>query len=226
MTYKLNIPNVYQEFFNDPKIITMIQKITEFLEKQTNKIYPESCNVFKALELTPLENIKVVILGQDPYHTPGLANGLSFSVPDNKNIPPSLRNIYSNMLNFKHYQTLPKSGSLEHWARQGCLMLNTALTVNEGVPNSHKDIWVDFTDELIKFISTKCNNVIFLLWGSYSLSKLNLIDLQKHKVSISSHPSGLSYKKKLNIYPEFCNCDHFGIINKHLLDNNIETIIW
>lgn len=216
--------NSYDKFFNDPKIQKILNGI--ILNRENDNIYPDDDNIFRALNLTPLDKIKVVILGQDPYHTPGLATGLSFSVPADKKIPSSLINIFHNMVRFHHYKQMPKSGCLEHWANQGCLLLNTALTVKDKTPNSHKNIWKPFTDELIKFISNECNNVIFVLWGAYALSKLELIDLNKHQVSISSHPSGLSCMKPLNRYPSFYNTDHFTVINNYLTQNNKLPIIW
>ena len=198
------------------------------------KIYPYPNLLFNAFILTPLSNVKVVILGQDPYHCNEIhhdkiipqAMGLSFSVPKGMKIPSSLQNIYKNLLKYKHIEIKPNHGNLSFWAYQGCLMLNTSLTVQHSYPNSHSKYWLPFTDKIIKYISNKLNNIVFVLWGNPALNKLNLIDQNKHKIIISSHPSGLSYNKKLKNYDSFENTDHFGEINKYLKEKNKKQIIW
>ena len=154
-----------------------------------------------------------------------LATGLSFSVPEGAKIPPSLRNIYRNLIKFGHINEAG-NGNLESWSKQGCLLLNTSLTVTKGKPNCHKKIWKTFTDNLIKYISDNTENVMFVLWGNESLSKQNLIDNTKHNFTISSHPSGLSYDKKMGIYNAFIDTDHFGMVNTYLKSINKKQIKW
>ncbi len=169
-------------------------KIREFLktEYSTKTIYPPMYDIFNAFKLTPYENIKVVILGQDPYHEYGQAHGLAFSVKDGVPLPPSLKNIFKELESDLGI-TPPASGNLEGWAKQGVLLLNTVLTVREGNANSHKDCgWQWFTDEVIKEISKKEEPVVFILWGGNARSKKNLIDTTKHFIIESAHPSPLS----------------------------------
>lgn len=204
--------------------------INDCLKNSTENIYPLPKYLFYAFELTPFENIKVVILGQDPYFNEinGTiqAMGLSFSVPDNIPIPSSLKNIYLNMIKYGHKKEFPKSGNLEYLAQQGCLMINTSLTVYANRPNSHTKMWEWFTDEIIDYISENKDNVVFVLWGNPSLKKMPLIDDTKHKIIISSHPSGLSCNKALRCYPAFMDNDHFGQINEFLIKNGKSPIIW
>jgi len=193
--------------------------------------YPE--NIFRALDLISLDKVKIVILGQDPYHTIErqktcdvvLATGLSFSIPSGAKIPSSLQNIYKNQIKFKHIEE-KGNGNLESWAIQGCLMLNTSLTVTQGSPNCHKKLWADFTDALIKYISDNTNNVVFLLWGKESYNKKYLIDDSKHFTIVSSHPSGFSYDKKMGTYDAFINTDHFGLANEYLVNHGKNPIKW
>lgn len=230
-TLQLNVS--WHDFINNlnPEIITTINNL---LTKDKSKIYPYPDLLFNSLNLTPLHKIKVVILGQDPYHGyEGLnkklipqAMGLSFSVPIGFKIPSSLNSIYNNQLKFKHILDKPDHGNLVFWAHQGCLMLNTALTVKDKSPNSHSDEWKPFTDNLIKYISNILDHVVFVLWGNPALAKKNLIDESKHTVIVSSHPSGLSCHKSLGNYPAFNNQDHFKIINDDLKKHNQQPIIW
>jgi uracil-DNA glycosylase len=198
------------------------------------KMYPYPDLVFNAFNLVPLHTIKVVIIGQDPYHQNEVHNeqiipqamGLSFSVPTGIAVPSSLKNIYQNLVDFGHIKKAPSHGNLTKWANQGCMMLNTSLTVQHGYPNSHAKFWQEFTDTIIKYISERTDNVIFVLWGSPALKKLEMIDTKKHGVTISSHPSGLSNTKPLQSYPAFSKCDHFGEINKFLEKHNKTKIEW
>lgn len=198
------------------------------------KIYPNPENLFNAFDKMDLKDIKVVILGQDPYHNKEIhdgvkipqAMGLSFSVDKRFKLPSSLKNIFKNLIKYKHIDNMPNNGDLSSWAKQGVLLLNSALTVQHGHPNSHANTWKPFTDSIIEYISDNCENVVFVLWGSSSLSKLNLIDTDKHKVSISSHPSGLSCNKPMKQYPSFMNTDHFTKINEYLKEHNKKTIKW
>ena len=202
------------------------------------KIFPYPKLVFNAFNLTPLKKVKVVIIGQDPYHGSNTvkigdeeklvpqAMGLSFSVPEGIAIPSSLDSIYKNLKKYGHIEERPTHGNLEKWAKQGCLMLNATLTVQAKCPNSHQKYWTPFTDEVIKYISKKRKNVIFVLWGKFALDKMSLIDTEKHHVIISSHPSGYSCNNKLRQYSAFVDQDHFGLINEYLKERKKKQIKW
>lgn len=184
--------------------------------------------------ITKASNLKVVFIGQDPYfnheeyqgkYVPQ-AMGLSFSVPDGIAIPSSLNNIYSNMIKYGHIKKAPITGNLWFWAAQGCLMLNSALTVEDNTKESHLKMWEWFTDYIIQYISQYMDNIVFVLWGGYAYKKINMIDLDKHSTIISSHPSGLSAHKPFQNYPAFMNEDHFGKINTYLKKSGKQKIIW
>ena len=169
-------------------------KIREFLKKEysTHVVYPDMYDLYNCFRFTPLENVKAVILGQDPYHEPGQAHGLCFSVKPGVPLPPSLKNIYKEIKDDLGI-TEPNCGDLTKWAREGVLLLNTTLTVREHEANSHANCgWAWFTDGVIKIVSEKCNNVVFILWGRNARSKEPLIDRQKHLVLQSAHPSPFS----------------------------------
>ncbi len=189
-------------------------------EKVAGKaIYPPGNRIFKAFELTPLDKVKVVILGQDPYHGPGQAMGLSFSVPDNIPAPPSLKNIFREIETDLGIRMSGKP-NLEGWARQGVLLLNAVLTVRAGEPTSHSGIgWQEFTDAVIRTISDKCNGVVFLLWGNYAKSKAPLIDASRHHVLLAAHPSPLARGA-------FFGCRHFSKTNAILASENKQPINW
>lgn len=237
---KIYINNEWKEFFDylfkTEQFKKLESQLSYFLKKTEGqiKIYPLPDLVFFSLNTTPLSEIKVVILGQDPYHQNEIHNnniipqamGMSFSVPVGFSTPSSLKNIYKNLYKYKHTNKIPTHGNLESWAYQGCLMLNTTLTVQHGCPNSHSKYWEFITDSLIKYISNKTNNVIFVLWGNPALKKKSMIDESKHKVIVSSHPSGLSCHKTLGIHKAFNDKDHFGIINNYLKNKNKKEIIW
>jgi uracil-DNA glycosylase len=214
--------DIYQSWIDqgyfelDTKNIKKLEKLLTQCIRNKKNIYPPPNLIFNAFRLTPINNIRFVILGQDPYHQINQAMGLSFSVPDDTAIPSSLNNIYKNLLKYKHIKKMPKSGNLTKWTKLGALMFNTSLTVQESNPNSHTKYWTDFTDNIIEKLSDNHDKLVFVLWGSPALSKLSLINQDKHKVIISSHPSGLSCNKKLNIYPAFMDLDHFGLINSYL----------
>lgn len=183
-------------------------------------IYPPREFLFRALELTPIQSVKVVILGQDPYHGKGEANGLAFSVNRDIKIPPSLRNIYKE-LNDDLGLPIPTHGDLTKWALQGVLLLNSVLTVKKDTPGSHKDIgWQEYTDSIIKEISNTKLNVVFILWGKYALSKRELIDENKHLVIYSTHPSPFSARKG------FLGSKPFSKCNKYLKSKGITEIDW
>lgn len=198
-------------------------QIADFLkaEKQANKtIYPPGPYIFNAFNTTPFNNVKVVILGQDPYHNPGQAHGLSFSVPMGIAAPPSLVNM------FKELETdlglpRPNHGNLEKWAAQGVLLLNASLTVEQNKPMSHSKIgWHDFTNSVIKTLSDKKEKLVFLLWGGFAKSKQELIDKNKHLVLTAAHPSPLS------AYNGFYGCKHFSKANAWLEENKLTPINW
>ncbi|MEZ4798442.1 MAG: uracil-DNA glycosylase [Flavobacteriales bacterium] len=190
-------------------------------EEYSRKIcYPVKNEMFKALNATSFDHVKVVILGQDPYHGKGQANGLAFSVNDWVQLPPSLTNIFKELKSDLGIEK-PNSGNLERWAKQGVLLLNTVLTVREGEADSHKGKgWEQFTDAIISLVSTKKRNVVFLLWGNKAQAKLPLIDETKHTVLKSGHPSPLS------AYRGFFGCAHFSKTNEILRNNGLGEIEW
>ena len=189
-------------------------------EKAAGKtIYPPGSQIFKAFELTPVPQVKVVILGQDPYHGPGQAMGLSFSVPDGVPAPPSLVNIFREI---ESDLGIRMSGrpNLENWARQGVLLLNAMLTVQAGTAGSHSRIgWQEFTDAVIRYISDHCDGVVFLLWGNFARSKKELIDTSRHYVLEAAHPSPLARGA-------FFGCRHFSKTNEILLSEGKTPINW
>jgi uracil-DNA glycosylase len=193
-------------------------------EYKTKTIYPETRNIFRALNLAPLENIKVVIIGQDPYHGPKQAQGLSFSVPASVKNPPSLVNIFKELeaeLGAKSEAELKYDGDLRCWAKQGVLLLNAVLTVEASKAGSHANRgWEDLTNEVIKIVSKEADGVVFLLWGSYARKKKDLIDTKKHLVLESAHPSPLS------AYAGFFGNGHFVKANQWLKDRGKKEIKW
>lgn len=188
--------------------------------KSGKVIFPSPANIFHAFKKCPFEKVKVVIIGQDPYHGIGQANGLSFSVNKGMKIPPSLKNI------FKEIQSdlgipIPEHGDLSQWSEQGVLLLNAVLTVEEGKPGSHQNKgWERFTDEIIKTLSKEKSSIVFMLWGNYAKSKINLIDAQKHLILTAAHPSPLS------AYNGFFHCKHFSKANLHLSKTGQNPIDW
>lgn len=189
-------------------------------EKSEGKIiYPKGGDIFRAFELTPVDKVKVVILGQDPYHNPGQAMGLSFSVPKGVKAPPSLKNIFKEI---ESELGIAMSGSpdLEPWARQGVLLLNAILTVRENAPASHSKIgWQEFTDSVIRYLSDNCKGIVFLLWGNFARSKKALIDPDKHYVLEAAHPSPLAGGA-------FFGCNHFRRTNEILAGQGKTPIDW
>ena len=197
-------------------------KIREFLKKEysTHVVYPDMYDLYNCFRFTPLENVKAVILGQDPYHEPGQAHGLCFSVKPGVPLPPSLKNIYKEIKDDLGI-TEPNCGDLTKWAREGVLLLNTTLTVREHEANSHANCgWAWFTDGVIKFVSEKCNNVVFILWGRNARSKETLIDRQKHLVLQSAHPSPFSANYG------FFGSKPFSKTNDYLSAHGKEPIDW
>lgn len=208
-----------EEEFKQP----YFQALTQFIksEKAAGKaVYPPGSLIFNAYDTTPLEEVKVVILGQDPYHNPGQAMGLSFSVPTGVAIPPSLRNIYKE-INTSLELPIPRHGDLTHWAKQGVFLLNAMLTVVKNKPLSHaKSGWQNFTDATIRTISCEREGVVFMLWGSFARKKKVLIDEQKHLILESAHPSPLSASRG------FFGNDHFVKANNYLKERGKEPIDW
>ncbi|MCP8464510.1 uracil-DNA glycosylase [Pseudomonas sp. ZM23] len=200
-----------------------MQRLGEFLrtEKAAGKvIYPPGPLIFNALNTTPLEKVKVVIIGQDPYHGPGQAHGLCFSVQPGVPTPPSLQNIYKELQRDLNLP-IPSHGYLQYWAEQGVLLLNTSLTVEQARAGSHANAgWQPFTDKVIEVVSQRCENLVFLLWGSHAQSKQKLIDGQKHLVLKSAHPSPLS------AYRGFLGNGHFSRTNKFLEQHGLAPIDW
>ena len=188
---------------------------------ETTTVFPEKQNIFKAFSLTKLDNLKVVILGQDPYHGFGQAQGLAFSTPANIKNPPSMQNILKEINSDLGKKSICEDGDLTPWAKQGVLLLNTILTVEEAKPKSHHNLgWEVFTDNIIKYISDNCEDTIFILWGSPAISKTKLIDTKKHHILTAPHPSPLSS------YRGFFGCKHFSQTNDILKSLNKEAIIW
>lgn len=206
-------PEFEKPYFDDLKAF-----LTE--EKKLYRVYPPGSRMFAAFDYTPFSKVKVVILGQDPYHGEGQAHGLCFSVPDGIPLPPSLINI------FKELSTdlgipFPKSGNLEKWAQQGVLLLNATLSVRASQAGSHqKRGWENFTDEVIRQLSARHNGLVFLLWGSYAQAKEALIDTTKHAVLKTVHPSPLS------VYRGFFGCRHFSKANELLVRAGKEPVDW
>ena len=198
------------------------KQLTDFVRSEyaSQTIYPPAKLIFNAFEQCPFDRVKVVILGQDPYHGPGQAHGLCFSVNDGVDFPPSLRNI------FKEIQAdtgapVPSSGNLERWAKQGVLLLNATLTVRAHTAGSHqKKGWEQFTDAVIHLVADRLENVVFILWGNYAISKGEFIDPRKHLVLKSVHPSPLSASRG------FFGNKQFSTTNKYLKDNGKEPIQW
>jgi uracil-DNA glycosylase len=200
------------------------QQMMKFVESSRvagKTIYPPSQDVFNAFSLTDLEKVKVVILGQDPYHGPNQAHGLCFSVSSNVKTPPSLANIYKELASDIPGFIIPQHGFLQSWAEQGVLLLNTVLTVEQGQAHSHAKIgWEQFTDTVIQQLSEHCCGLVFLLWGSHAQKKGKVIDKQKHHVLSAPHPSPLS------AYRGFFGCQHFSHTNKILKQQGKSLINW
>ena len=210
---------VLESEFEKSYFIDLMQKVDN--EYANFTCFPPKELIFNAFEKCSFDDLKVVIIGQDPYHGDGEANGLCFSVNDGVKIPPSLRNIFAEIN--AEFDTIftPTSGNLERWARQGVLMLNATMTVRRDVANSHKHLkWQTFTDAVIELISEKKENVVFILWGNFAQKKGQLVDKEKHLVLESGHPSFASVHKKW-----FGN-NHFILCNNYLSSKNNVVIDW
>jgi len=200
----------FQKLSGDVKSMYLNEKI----------VFPPPQLIFNAFELCPFENVKVVILGQDPYHGKGQAHGLSFSVQEGVPIPPSLQNIYKE-LHDDVAKEIPDSGDLTHWARQGVLLLNATLTVYAGEAGSHQGLgWETFIDAVIKKVSDDREHVVFLLWGKFAQAKEELINQNKHLVLKAPHPSPFS------AHSGFFGCKHFSKTNNYLRETNQSEIVW
>lgn len=193
-----------------------------FIEKEynTKTIYPKKENIFNALKLTPYEKVKVVIMGQDPYHGENEAHGLSFSVQKGIKIPPSIRNIFKELNNDLNID-IPLQGDLTKWTEEGVLLLNSVLTVEKDKPASHKNVgWEQLTDHIIKVLNASNKPLVFILWGNFAKSKKSFITSSKHLIIESTHPSPFS------AYNGFFNSKPFSKTNKFLKENNIKEIDW
>lgn len=209
---------VLSEEFNKPYFHNLKTFLVD--ERQKHTVYPAGINIFNAFAHTPFNKVKVVILGQDPYHGPGQAHGLCFSVPEGIAQPPSLVNIFKEIKTDLGFD-IPKSGNLESWANQGVLLLNATLTVRANQAGSHqKKGWEQFTDTVIKTISEQKTGIVFLLWGRFAQDKAQLIDASKHYILKAAHPSPLS------AYNGFFGCKHFSKTNEILSQNGNEPINW
>lgn len=198
------------------------RKLYDFIHREyaTQTVYPPSGDIFNALHLTPLSDVKVVIIGQDPYHEPGQAHGLCFSVQKGVEIPPSLQNIYKELHDDIGFQ-IPDHGCLTPWAEQGVLLLNAVLTVRAHAAASHRGKgWEEFTDAIIREVNKVDHPVVFLLWGSFARSKAAMLDNPKHLVLEAPHPSPLS------AYRGFFGCRHFSKANAFLTEHGAEPVNW
>ncbi len=198
------------------------QELKAFLVKERSayQVYPKGSQIFSAFNYTPFDQVRVVILGQDPYHGPGQAHGLCFSVPEGIAVPPSLVNIFKE-LRTDLGCTPPASGNLISWAKQGVLLINATLTVRAGQAGSHQRRgWERFTDKAIFRLSMQRDNIVFLLWGAYAIAKAALIDDKRHLILTAPHPSPLSASRG------FFGCRHFSQANTYLLNHNIPPVDW
>lgn len=204
--------------FEKPYFLQLIEFVKS--EYSQNTVYPPGKEIFKAFDSCDFEQVKVVIIGQDPYHGPGQANGLCFSVQDGVRMPPSLLNIFKEIY-ADLGKPMPASGDLNRWAKQGVLLLNATLTVRASSPGSHQNKgWEIFTDAVIKSVSDQKENLVFLLWGSYAQKKGEMIDRNKHLVLMSAHPSPFSADRG------FFGCKHFSKANAYLKSKGLEEINW
>lgn len=218
---KVKIEPSWKEILKEDFLSPNFARVKEnFLRaKAAGEVYPPNALIFNAFNLTPFNAVKVVILGQDPYHGAGQAMGLSFSVPRGVKIPPSLQNIYKEIYDDLGV-TQPNSGDLSYWAKQGVLLLNATLSVSAGQANSHANFgWQEFTDAAIKKLSERAQNVVFMLWGNPAKAKASLIDASRHLVLTAAHPSPLARGA-------FFGCRHFSKANLYLAQHGKAPIDW
>jgi len=216
------IGNDWDSILNEEFEKEYFKEIMEFIEEEysSKTVYPPKEEIFNAFKFTPASKVKVVILGQDPYHEEGQAHGLAFSTPEGRPIPRSLKNIFKKIEDEYNYP-IPDSGCLEKWAKQGVFLLNTVLTVREGEANSHSDCgWQTFTDNVIKALNEQPQPIVFLLWGKQAEKKMELLENPNHLVLVTSHPSPFSARRG------FFGCNHFRLANEYLRKNDIEEIDW
>lgn len=218
----MNIDPIWREKLVTESKKPYFQELTAFVEAEylSQTIFPPQEEIFRAFDFCDFNTLKVVILGQDPYHRPSQANGLCFSVRDGIRMPPSLKNIFKEIQKDLN-KPIPESGNLERWAKQGVLLLNATLTVRASAAGSHqKKGWETFTDAVIKKISDEKNNVVFILWGTYAQNKGEIIDRSKHYVLMSAHPSPFSANRG------FIGCKHFSKANNYLKSKALKEIEW
>jgi uracil-DNA glycosylase len=207
-----------EDEFTKPYYLRLREQLKH--DYQNERVYPDMYDVFNALNFTPYEKVKVVILGQDPYHGPGQAHGLSFSVQPGVKQPPSLKNIFKELKDDLGHD-IPDHGSLEHWAKQGVLLLNTVLTVKERQPNSHKGLgWETFTNTVIKHLNERSKPVVFILWGRHAQAKEELVTNDHHFILTSPHPSPFSANRG------FFGSRPFSRTNQFLKENGLGEIDW
>lgn len=211
---------VLQQEFNKPYFDALIDFLKQ--EKAAGKtIFPPGPQIFAAFDYTAFNDVRVVIIGQDPYHGQGQAHGLCFSVNKGIAVPPSLQNMYKELKADINGFEIPNHGDLSHWAKQGVLMLNATLTVEKDKAGSHQGKgWEEFTDAVIKAVSTQKENVVFILWGKFAQSKARLIDNTKHLILMAAHPSPFS------AYNGFFGCKHFSKTNHYLKQHQLPIINW
>ncbi|RAP53695.1 MAG: uracil-DNA glycosylase [Methanosphaera sp. rholeuAM270] len=198
------------------------QKMDAFIKREysSKTIYPPKEDIFNAFKYTSLSDVKVVILGQDPYHEPGQAHGLAFSTPEGNPIPRSLLNIFKEIMDEYSYE-IPSDGCLEKWAKQGVFLLNTVLTVEKANANSHSKCgWQTFTDNILKILNKQKQPIVFMLWGKQAEKKKELLNNPNHLVLITSHPSPFSARRG------FLGCNHFRLANEFLKEKGLEEINW
>ncbi len=223
-----SLDDSWQDYFSTQLNEPYIKDLFHFVEAEykSAKVYPPEDQIWRAFELTPLNDVRVVIMGQDPYHGAGQAHGLSFSVQDNVKIPPSLKNIFKE-LNRDLGLTIPESGNLHAWAEQGVLLLNSCLTVREGEPASHaKHGWEKLTQGCIDYINTHKENVVFLAWGRFAHDVCAQVDTVKHCVIKTSHPSPLGASKHGKDFTAFLGSSCFSGANEYLQKKSLTPIKW
>ena len=219
---EVKIAQDWKELLNEEFDKPYFEELISFVKEEyaTRRIYPRGSNIFRAFDKCPVEKLKVVIIGQDPYHGPGQANGLCFSVADGVPFPPSLRNIFQEV-STDTGAPIPSSGNLDRWAEQGVLLLNAVLTVREHEAASHAGRgWEQFTDAVVRAIAARKEGIVYLLWGSYAQRKGAIADPQKNCILKSVHPSPLS------VYRGFWGCKHFSKANDYLIAHGQTPINW
>lgn len=218
------VDNSWKDFFEAEFKKDYIKTLKNKLEERKNDgaiIYPKEDNIFEVYKMVDVKDVKVVIIGQDPYHGENQAHGLAFSVNEGIKIPPSLKNMYKELENSVEGFTMPNHGYLKKWSEQGVFLLNNVLTVEQASPDSHKKFgWEIFTDNTIKYIDENCDDVVFVLWGGNAKKKTKLLNKNKNLILTAAHPSPLS------VYRGFYGCNHFNLINEYLVSKSRKPIDW